>query len=282
MSQQQPHPGSPGVPLAATAEWIAAVRAGETRRPDRLLDDPWAAALAGPHGEDWAGERAGSPALADMVIRARFFDDFLQRVTGTGEVRQVVLLAAGLDTRGYRLGWPGRVQVFELDQPEVLDRKQDILDGAGAKPRCVRRAVGVDLTGRWTTALLDAGFDPRALSCWLAEGFLFYLPGDRIARLLGEVTGLAHAGSWLGFDIVNTATLTHPLTRPWIDMQARLGAPWLGTLDDPAAFLAERGWEAALTQPGGPGASYGRWPFPVPAPGLPGTPRHWLVTARRR
>ena len=95
MSQQQPHPGSPGVPLAATAEWIAVVRGGETRRPDRLLDDPWAAALAGPHGEDWAGERAGSPALADMIIRARFFDDFLRRVTGTGEVRQVVLLAAG-------------------------------------------------------------------------------------------------------------------------------------------------------------------------------------------
>ena len=73
--------------------------------------------LAGPHGEDWLGERAGSPALADMVIRARFFDDFLRRVTGTGGVGQVVLLAAGLDTRGYRLSWPGRVQVFELDQP---------------------------------------------------------------------------------------------------------------------------------------------------------------------
>jgi O-methyltransferase involved in polyketide biosynthesis len=96
MSQQQPHPSLPGVPLAATAEWIAAVRASETRRPDRLLDDPWAAALAGPHGEDWLGERAESPALTDITIRARFFDDFLQRVTGTGEVRQVVLLAAGL------------------------------------------------------------------------------------------------------------------------------------------------------------------------------------------
>ena len=282
MSEQQPRPGSPGVPLAATAEWIAAARASETRRPDRLLDDPWAAALAAPHGEDWLQERAGSPALADMIIRARFFDDFLRRVTGTGGVGQVVLLAAGLDTRGYRLSWPDQVQMFELDQPAVLEFKQEILDGAGAKPRCARRAVGADLTGRWTTALLDAGFDPRALSCWLAEGFLFYLPAERIARLLDEVTGLAHAGSWLGFNIVNTATLTHPLTRPWIDMQARLGAPWLGTLDDPAAFLAGRGWQATLTQPGEPGASYGRWPFPVPPPGLPGAPRHWLVTAGKR
>ena len=282
MSEGQPHPGAPAAPLAATARWIAAARAGETRRPDRLLEDPWAAALAGPEGEDWLGARAGSPALAVMIIRARFFDDFLRRVTATGGVGQVVLLGAGLDTRGYRLSWPGRVQLFELDQPEVLDRKQHILDRAGAEPRCARRAVGVDLTGRWTTALLDAGFDPGASSCWLAEGFLFYLPGEEIARLLDELTGLARAGSWLGFDIANTATLTHPLTRPWIDMQARLGAPWLGTLDDPAAFLAEHGWQATLTQPGEPGADYGRSLFPVPAPALPGAPRHWFVTARRR
>ena len=80
--------------------------------------------------------------------------------------------------------------------------------------------------------------DPRALSSWLAEGFLFCLPGERIARLLDEVTGLAHAGSWLGFNIVNAATLIHPLTRPWIDMQARLGAsPWSASSIRPAPPL---------------------------------------------
>jgi O-methyltransferase involved in polyketide biosynthesis len=111
---------------------------------------------------------------------------------------------------------------------------------------------------------------------------LFYLSGDGVACLLDEVSGLARAGSWLGFDISNTATLTHPLTREWIDMPAGLGAPWLSALDDPAAFLADRGWQATLTQPGEPGADFGRWPFAVPPPGLPGTPRHWFVTARRR
>jgi hypothetical protein len=70
--------------------------------------------------------------------------------------------------------------------------------------------------------------------------------------------------------------------RPWVDVQGRLGAPWLGTLDDPAATLAGRGWQATLTQPGEPGAHYGRWPYPVLAPGLPGAPRDWFVTARRR
>jgi methyltransferase (TIGR00027 family) len=270
-----------GLPLAATARWTAAVRAQESRRPDRLLDDPWAAALAGPEGEEWLRDRAGSPALAVMLIRARFFDDFLRQATAEDAVRQVVLMASGLDTRAYRLNWPGRVQVFELDQPEVLTLKQDILDRAGAQPRCARRPIGVDLTGQWTALLLDAGFDPRAPSCWLLEGFLFYLPVEAIVRILEQVTALASAGSWLGFDIVNSATLTHPLTRPWIDMQARLGAPWRGTMDDPAGFLAGHGWDATLTQPGEPGADYGRWPFPTLPPGFPDPPRNWFVTAHR-
>lgn len=282
MAAGEPGAGPSGVALAVTARWIAAVRAQESRRPDRLLDDPWAAGLAGAEGEEWLHGRAGSPGLVVIAIRARFFDDFLQRVTATEGITQVVLVAAGLDTRGYRLSWPARVRVFELDQPEVLAHKQDILDSAGAKPGCARLPIGVDLAGQWTIPLLDAGFDPQAPSCWLAEGFLFYLPKDRITCILEEVTRLAPAGSRLGFDIVNTATLTHPLTRPWIDMQARLGAPWLGTLDDPARFLAERGWEATLTQPGEPGANYGRWLFPMLAPGLTGAPRNWFVTARRR
>jgi len=277
----KPDAGLPDVPLAVTACWIAAVRAQESLRPDRLLDDPWAARLAGAEGEEWLRARGGSPALVVMVIRARFFDDFLQRVTAGEGIRQVVLVAAGLDTRAYRLSWPGGVRVFELDQPEVLARKQRLLDSAGARPGCARLPVGVDLAGQWTAPLLGAGFDRGAPSCWLAEGFLFYLPPDGITRILDQVTRLAAAGSRLGFDIVNSATLTHPLTRPWIDMQARAGAPWLGTLDDPAGFLAARGWQATLTQPGEPAAHYGRWTFPVLAPGLAGAPRNWFVTARR-
>ena len=273
---------SSGIPLAVTACWIAAVRAQESRRPDRLLADRWAAELAGAEGEEWLRARAGSPALVVITIRARFFDDFLQRVTAGEGIRQVVLVAAGLDTRAYRLSWPAQVQVFELDQPEVLARKQEVLDSAGAEPGCTRRPVAVDLAGRWTPRLLEAGFDPQVPSCWLAEGFLFYLPPAGITRTVEQVTRLAAEGSRLGFDIVNTATLTHPLTRSWIDMQARAGAPWLGTMDDPAGFLAGHGWQTALTQPGEPAAHYGRWPFPVLPPGLPGAPRNWFVTARRR
>ena len=176
------------------------------------------------------------------IVRARFFDDFLQRVTAGGN-QAGSAGGRGLDRRAYRLSWPDDVRVFEPDQPEVLARKQKFLDSAGAKPGCARLPIGVNLAGQWTAPLLGAGFDPGTPSCWLAEGFLFYLPPDGITRILDQVTRLAAAGSRLGFDIVNSATLTHPLTRPWIDMQARAGAPWLGTLDDPAGFLAGRGWQ---------------------------------------
>jgi methyltransferase (TIGR00027 family) len=140
----------------------------------------------------------------------------------------------------------------------------------------------VDLTGPWTEALIKTGFDLQQPSGWLLEGFLFYLPNESLTRILDEVTSLATPGSWMGFDIINSTTLTSPWTRPWIEMQANAGAPWMGTMDDPEEFLARRGWKATLTQVGETDANYGRWPYPVIARTLPHMPREWLVTAQQK
>src|SRR5256885_588590 len=112
MSQQQPLAG-----VGKTALGVAHVRAQESRRPDRLFDDPYAQAFTEavpgwfPSTRDQA-ERAGAGMAAlgaafgwHAVIRTRFFDDHLIAATRAG-CRQVVLLAAGLDTRAYRLDWP--------------------------------------------------------------------------------------------------------------------------------------------------------------------------------
>ncbi len=117
--------------LGATAYWAAGVRALESAREDRLFNDPWAAALAGPQGMAWAAERGDKSAA--MVIRTRYFDDFLQRVVIDFGVRQVVILAAGLDTRAYRLGWLEGSRLFELDQPSVLRYKEQVLRAADAR-----------------------------------------------------------------------------------------------------------------------------------------------------
>jgi len=81
--------------LASTAHWIAAVRALESAREDRLFNDPWASALAGTQGMSWIEGRSADSVLP-IVLRTRFFDDTLQRIVAEGEIRQVVLMAAGL------------------------------------------------------------------------------------------------------------------------------------------------------------------------------------------
>jgi hypothetical protein len=50
-------------------------------------------------------------------------------------------------------------------------------------------------------------------------------------------------------------------------------------MDDPRAFMAQRGWEAVLTQAGAEDANYGRWLFPVFPTLQPDVPHNWYVTA---
>jgi methyltransferase (TIGR00027 family) len=121
-----------------------------------------------------------------------------------------MVLVAGLDTRAFRLPWPKTACCFEIDRAALLHYKETILDGAGARPQCVRRTVEADLTGPWADALLAAGFDPGEPSGWLLEGLLFYLSCDDMAGLLEAVTKLASMGSRLGFEIVNGPMLTSP------------------------------------------------------------------------
>lgn len=266
--------------LGATARWTAAVRAKESAREDRLFNDPWAMALAGKEGAEWV-ELKTPDSIAPMIIRTRFFDDFLQRVCREPAIRQIVLMAAGLDTRAFRLKWPELTRLFELDQPFVLEFKDQILRVAGAPPRVERQAIGVDLAGPWKESLLRAGFEPKQASAWLLEGFLFYLSSDRLTPLLDQVSSLAAPGSWMGFDIINGIMLTSPWTRPWVEMQANAGAPWIGTLDDPEGFLAIRGWKATLTQAGASDAHYGRWPLAVIPTKMPDMPHNWFVIAQK-
>ncbi len=132
----------------------------------------------------------------------------------------MILRGAGLDTRGFRLNWPQGIRLFELDQPQVFAYKAQVLEAAWAQHGCARQAIGVDLTNPWKETLLQSGFESVARSLWLLEGLLFYLPNESIDQILNAVTTLAAPGSWIGFDIVNRITLTFPLTKSWVDMQA--------------------------------------------------------------
>src|ERR1700755_2973375 len=100
-----------------------------------------------------------------QAVRTHFFDAHFAGAVAAG-IRQVVILAAGLDARAYRLDWPAGTTVFEIDQPKVLAYKTSTLDDHGAVAKSRRVPVAVDLRDDWTAALIAAGFDPTQPTAW--------------------------------------------------------------------------------------------------------------------
>jgi methyltransferase (TIGR00027 family) len=276
-------------PLARTALWVAAARAEETKRADRLFEDPFAAQLAGPEGYAALEHAAtvGGGVAPVIEIRTHWFDERLAAAVavaaaaGAGEraIRQVVLLAAGVDARAYRTAWPEGTRLFEVDREWVLAYKAQKL--AGVAPRCDRRAVVVDLADDWPAALVAAGLDVRAPTAWLMEGLLVYLDDESVEKLFARVDATSSPGSVLFCDITGRSLLESPWMKLPIEDMERMGAPWRFGTDDPEGMLAAIGWEANVTEPAVVGARFGRWPFPVVARDVKGVPRSYLVEGRK-
>ncbi len=200
--------------VGATALGVAAARAVETARDDALIRDEFAYLLVSAAGPEWAQMASSDPAwigddeefrqLHDMsrdyqAVRTHYFDEYFHAAMRAG-IRQVVILAAGLDSRAYRLNWPVGTTVFEIDQPKVLEYKTSTLNAHGADARARRIPVAVDLRDDWPAALIGAGFDPAQPTAWLAEGLLPYLPPDAQDRLFELVTTHSAAGSQIAVE----------------------------------------------------------------------------------
>ena len=264
--------------VAGTGVLVAAIRARESRRPDRLFDDPFAAQLAGPDGMsmlDAAIATGGEQSSAEIIIRTRFFDEELLGATATA--RQVVILAAGLDARAYRLAWPAGTSVYELDQPQVIAAKDALL--ADAEPTARRLPIGIDLTTDWSPGLLAAGFDPHAPSVWLIEGLLQYLDEPAVRTLFDRVSAFSGSGSVALYDVVGKVLLESPVMAPLLESMAARGAPWLFGTDEPGELLQRHGWAATVTDVGELGATWNRWSAPTAPLSVPGLPRGYLVAA---
>ena len=136
----------------------------------------------------------GCRACATRWLRGQHFDEFFIDATEAG-VRQVVILAAGLDSRSWRLPWPDGVTVYELDQPKVLEFKSSTLRDRGAQPTANLVNVPIDLRQDWPTALRQAGFDADAPSAFTAEGLLPFLPSAAQDLLFERIQALTAVGS---------------------------------------------------------------------------------------
>lgn len=193
--------------VGSTALFVAASRALEARKADPLAVDAYAEVFCRAAGGRWAGVLDGTvpdhPLLSEFGAhfvtyqgaRTRYFDAHLAAAADAG-VRQVVIVAAGLDSRAQRLPWPDGTVVFELDQPRVLQFKREVLAAHGdGGARAERREVAVDLRDDWSAALTGAGFDPAAPSAWLVEGLLMYLPAAAQEHLFTGIDALSAPGS---------------------------------------------------------------------------------------
>jgi methyltransferase (TIGR00027 family) len=193
--------------VGSTALFVATARALEAQKPDPLVVDPYAEifcrAVGGPAADVLDGKipdhqlktaEFGEHFVNFQGARTKYFDEYFRRAADAG-VRQVVVLAAGLDSRAYRLDWPAATTIFELDQPQVLDFKREVLTAQGAQPRAERREIAVDLRDDWQQALRDSGFDVTKPSAWIAEGLLIYLPASAQEQLFTGIDSLAGPGS---------------------------------------------------------------------------------------
>jgi len=271
---------SPGQGVADTGTLVAAIRAEETRRPDRLFDDPFAQKLAGEAGRRMLAEAVaatGDKSTLQIVVRTRYWDEAL--LNAVPPVTQVVILAAGLDARAYRLPWPDGTTVFELDQPAVIAAKGDVL--TGDEPRCRRVAIGVDLTQDWTDALRSNGFDPTVPAVWLIEGLLQYLDEDAVHTVFERVDALSAPGSVLLYDIVGKTLLDNVMLAAVREQMERNGAPWLFGTDAPEQLCEPLGWSAVVTDVAEPGNKWNRWFVPAVSLDVPGVPRGYFVTATK-
>lgn len=207
--------------VGSTAVMVAASRAAETARDEPLIRDPFAEVLVAGAGTgiwEFILDDAFTAKVAEVdpevavifehmgnyqAVRTHFFDRFFTDAADAG-IRQVVILASGLDSRAYRLPWPAGTVVYEIDQPKVLEYKAARLAEHGTLPSVRRHAVPVDLRFDWPAALRDAGFDADAPTAWLAEGLLMYLPAEAQDRLFEQVTALSAPGSRVAVETVGT------------------------------------------------------------------------------
>ncbi len=203
--------------VGATALGIAAARAAETAGDDPIIHDPFARVFVDAVGIPMctitaspalaAQFTAGIPALQAQLralidftaVRTAFFDEFFLGAAQAG-VRQIVLLAAGLDARAWRLPWPDGTVVYELDQPKVLEFKFATLQRHGALPKSKLVGVPVDLRQDWPTALREAGFDASQPTAWSAEGLLHFLPAWAQHVLFERIHALSPVASWFGLN----------------------------------------------------------------------------------
>jgi methyltransferase (TIGR00027 family) len=226
--------------ISDTARWVAYYRAQETDRPDALFRDPFARQLAGARGEKIAkAQKFADQNAWSFMARTVLFDQFITEAVRSG-ANLVVNLAAGLDTRPYRMDLPKTLRWVEVDLPGILDYKEGVLKGAA--PVCAVERVRLDLSDdaarRAVFARLASGASRAVV---MTEGLIIYLSSDQVASLARDLAAVPPFHTWIT-DLASPG-LVKMMTARGGDMVAAAGAPFKFAPAEGPEFFVPLGWK---------------------------------------
>ena len=239
-----------------TALLVAGWRALHALSPQPLVRDDYAKVFIAASQDPYLAATLANPGTSEdemafprlYGVQTRFFDDFFV-AAGAAGIRQAVIVAAGLDSRAYRLEWPQGTTVFEVDLPKVLEFKARVLNEHGAAPKARRVEVAADLRTDWSRALEAAGFDPEGPSAWSVEGVLPYLTDEAQNTLFTRISGLSAPGSRIAIGALGSRLDHEQLealetAHPGVNMSGDVdfSALTYEPQKDPAERLAAHGW----------------------------------------
>ena len=189
--------------VSDTALWVAMYRAMESERSDALFYDPYARQLAGERGERIIREirMPGWP----IVVRTQVLDELILKAVEEEDCDTVLNLAAGLDTRPYRLALPATLRWVEADLAHMIEYKNTALKDAKCFCRLERHAVDLaDATARRALFTRVGAAADKVLV--ITEGLLIYMDETRVRSLAQDLHQQVSFKRWL-MDISSPALL---------------------------------------------------------------------------
>lgn len=225
--------------ISDTARWVAFYRALETERPDALFRDPYARRLAGERGEQIASSiDFGEKNAWSFLARTYLFDRFITDQVQAG-VDMVVNLAAGLDARPYRMDLPSSLKWIEVDLPEILDYKHEVL--VNDTPVCSLDRVALDLVDVDGRRDLFAQLGKRATKVLIVcEGLLVYFTAAEVAALAEDLAAMSSFQYWV-FDLASPGLLK--LLQKKMPQLDDSGSPLKFGPPEGPGFFVPHGWK---------------------------------------
>lgn len=227
--------------VSDTALWVAIYRAMESERADAIFRDPYARRLGGERGEAIVRQMPNGAAMAwSMIVRTAVMDEIVARCVREG-VCTVLNLAAGLDTRPYRMDFPPDLRWIHVDMPDMLDYFRNHM--AGEAPKCRLEFVAADLRDGELRRRIFADAAREGPVLVITEGLLVYLPPDDVAAIARDLHDVAQARWWLS-DLASPMLLAY-LEKRWLGRLRDGNAPFLFAPAEGTAWFAPHGWHEA-------------------------------------